>query len=122
MEFCAPPRRPTYVGISNTTTGVTAIAAGNPARPCGRFPELIKRHRKMITKANHIDVGDLEAGKITPDDIRQLLEEHATIYVCGWPSGGGTARYINTDMDYVRKMVERALKSLWRTKDKDVSL
>ena len=27
MEFCAPPRRPTYVGIANTTTGLTAIAA-----------------------------------------------------------------------------------------------
>ena len=105
--------------VVNMNIGPDMMAAGNPARPCGRFPDLLKRHRKMITKENHIDICDLENGKITPEDIRHLFEEHSTLYVCGWPSGGGTARYINTDREYVRAMVERGLKSVWTEKENE---
>jgi maltose O-acetyltransferase len=105
--------------VVNTNIGADMIAAGNPARPCGRFPDLLDRQRRAVTRTNCIDIRDIESGKVTTDDIRRLLEKEATAYVGGWPTGGGTTRYLNADMEYIRQMVERSLESLWKTKEEE---
>ena len=106
--------------VVNRDIGEDMCAAGNPARPYGKFSELLERYRKKITEETIFDMQDVDNGKVTIEEIRRLCDVHGNIYLRGKPNfdprnTDWLSRVINMDLELLQQEHRKALATLWRS-------
>jgi len=100
--------------VVNRDIGEDMCAAGNPARPYGKFSELLRRYCKGITEKNLFDIKAFDNGELSVEEVRRLCELHGTIFFKGLHAFD--PHYINTDLGELEQEHRDALATLWRMK------
>jgi len=100
--------------VVNRDIGEDICAAGNPARPYGKFSELLKRYCKEVNKKNIFDIQAFDSGELSVEEARRLCDLHGTIFIKGIHAFD--PRYINTDVAELEQEHHDALATLWRMK------
>ena len=105
--------------VVNRDIGEDMCAAGNPARPYGKFSELLERYRKKITEETIFDMQDVDNGEVTIEEIRRLCDVHGNIYLRGKPdfdprNTEWLSRVINMDLAALEQQHRNALEKLSR--------
>lgn len=98
----------------NRDIGEDMCAAGNPARPYGKFPKLLERYCKKINEENFFDIQALKNGELSVEEARRLCDQHGNIFTKGLDTFG--PRYINLDLSALEKEHQDALATLRRMK------
>jgi len=100
--------------IVNRDIGEDMCAAGNPARPYGKFSELLRRYCKKITEKNLFDIKAFDNGELSVEEVLRLCDLHGTIFFKGLHAFD--PYYINTDLAELEQEHQDALATLWRMK------
>ena len=99
--------------VVNRDIGEGMCAAGNPARPYGKFSKLLEDYCRKITEENIFDLQAYDNGELTVEEIRQLCEVHSTIFLKGFHID---SNLINLDLVALEMEQRNALATLWRMK------
>jgi len=105
--------------VVNRDIGEDMCAAGNPARPYGKFSELLERYSKKITEETIFDMQDVDNSEVTIEEIRKLCDVHGNIYLRGKPdfdprNTEWLSRVINMDLAALEQQHRNALEKLSR--------
>lgn len=92
--------------VVNRDIGEERAAAGNPARPYGKYSELISKYKEIARSATIFSADDIEKGTTTQEDLIRALEKDPTAFIRGIPSEDPF--YINTNF---AEMGENALRA-----------
>lgn len=90
----------------NRDIGEDMAAAGNPARPYGKYSDLLDRSAQKARTSPMFLKSECEDGSITDDDLAASLQEASSAFVRGVPKSD--PYYIHADYEVVRADAERA--------------
>lgn len=99
--------------VVNRDIGKDMCAAGNPARPYGKFSELVERNCKMITEDNLFDIQAYDNGQLSVEEIRRLCDLHGTLFFKGLHTFD--SYYTNLDIKALKQEHQDALVNMRRT-------
>lgn len=94
----------------NRDIGEGAAAAGNPARPYGKFADMLEKYSEIIAGGTVFEKADFERCAVTPDDLRRAAEAHGAAFVRGVPTKD--PYYVNADYSQMRDNAIEAYKRL----------
>ena len=94
----------------NRDIGPDAIAAGNPARPYAKYPDLLEKYSEAIRSSTVLKKEDIEQGKVTEEDIRAALAEDPVAFIRGVPRKD--PYYVNADYAEMRDNALHAFEGL----------
>ncbi len=100
--------------VVNRDIGEGMIAAGNPARPYGKFVDLLNSYVEQVHASQVFMKKDIEDGVISFDTVKASVEKDSIAFVSGVPSSD--PYYIHTDMDEIRKAASDAFSHYMRSK------
>jgi len=98
--------------VVNRDIGEDMCAAGNPARPYGKFSKLLEDYCKKITEKNIFDLQAYDNGELTVEEIRRLCQVHSTIFLKGVHKID--PNFINPDLAALEMEQRNALEKLSR--------
>lgn len=101
--------------VVNRDIGENMCAAGNPARPYGKFSDLLERTCKMVTEENLYDIQAYDNGDLSTEEVCRLCDLHGTVFFKGLHECD--SYYINKDLTALEQEHNDALETLWRMKD-----
>jgi maltose O-acetyltransferase len=84
----------------NRDIGEGAAAAGNPARPYGKFADMLEKYSEIIAHATVFEKAEFEQGIVTPDDLSEAVKREGTAFVRGVPVKD--PYYVNADYSQMR--------------------
>ena len=90
--------------VVNRDIGPNLVAGGNPARPYGKYSDLVMRSRERLTEASVVKNEDIALGKVTKDALVGFLKEKPFAFVRGMPRKD--PYYVNTDYEAMRAHIE----------------
>ena len=100
--------------VVNRDIGEDMCAAGNPARPYGKFSELLGRYCKEVSQEKLFDIQAYDNGELTVEEIRRLCDLHGTIFFKGLHKFD--PHYHQLDLAALEQQHRNALATLWRMK------
>lgn len=100
--------------VVNRDIGEDMCAAGNPARPYGKFSRLLERNCKEITEEILFDFKAVDNGELSVEEARRLCDQHGKIFIKGL--NAFDPNYINLDLAALEQEYQDALSRLWRMK------
>lgn len=77
-----------------------AVAAGNPARPYGKFSEMLSKYGDLAKSATVFKKEEIEQGTVTHEDLIDALDREGTAFIRGVPAYDPF--YINADYARMR--------------------
>jgi serine acetyltransferase len=96
--------------VVNRDIGEGMAAAGNPARPYGKYNGLLNKHIELARELPVHNKKDLETGKIGWSEIITQLEETGQAYLQGIPKSDPW--YINANFEEMTRNAEEAYKKI----------
>jgi len=77
-----------------------AVAAGNPARPYGKFSEMLLKYRDVAKSATVFKKEEIEGGTVTHEELIEALDREGTAFIRGVPATDPF--YVNADYAEMR--------------------
>lgn len=77
-----------------------AAVAGNPARPYGKFADLLDKYADVVKSKTVFEQHLVEQGHVTPDDLRAAVEAEGVAFIRGVPEKD--PYYVNADYSQMR--------------------
>ncbi len=84
----------------NRDIGENAVAAGNPARPYGKFSDMLEKYADIVEDSTVFDLAEIEQGVISPTEMRAAAERKGVAFIRGVP--GKDPYYVNADYSQMR--------------------
>lgn len=86
--------------VVNRDIGEGVVAAGNPARPYGKFADLLDKTADVVKSDNVFEQHLIEQGLVSPDDLRSAAETEGVAFIRGVPKKD--PYYVNADFSRMR--------------------
>lgn len=96
--------------VVNRDIGEDMMAAGNPARPYGKFSDLLEKSRDLAKTSVVFNKHDLEEGNASAKDIQDAIFDGNIAFMRGVPEKD--PYYINTNYDEMIKNSENNFKKM----------
>jgi maltose O-acetyltransferase len=90
-----------------------AAVAGNPARPYGKFSELLKRYTELARSGRTFLQSDLDEGRVDPREVVDAVASASQVFVRGVPQLDPF--YVNADLAEMTASAEAAYDRLQAT-------
>ena len=94
----------------NRDIGEDIAVAGNPARPYGRYSDLLTKYSELARSTTVFKKEDIEQGAVLHEDPVRALEDEPIVFVRGTPKKD--PYYVNTDYALMQANALRAYDSL----------
>lgn len=94
----------------NRDIGKRAVVAGNPARPYGKYSDLLMKYRQLAGSGTVLKKEDMEEGRVTQKDLVRALQEQPVVFLRGVPRKDPF--YINADYAEMRASALQAYERL----------
>jgi maltose O-acetyltransferase len=98
--------------VVNRDIGENKTAAGNPARPYGKFSDLLDKYVETAKNGVVFNKKDIEANKIFPIDLEKATEKYGTAFVHGVPVRDPF--YVNTDFKEIASLAKQKYNKIFR--------
>ena len=96
--------------VVNRDIGEDMAVAGNPARPYGRYSDLLKKHIDLVKEFPIFEKQQIEEGKISWNMIIKEIYTHKQAYIRGVPQSDPW--YVNTDFSEIKRNADQAYLNL----------
>jgi len=90
--------------VVNRDIGEDKVAAGNPARPYGKFSDLLNNNIEIAKEAEIINKKDIENGLLSSRELMHATEGNKIAYTRGAPKRD--PYYINTEFEKISRDAE----------------
>jgi len=86
--------------VVNRDIGEDKTAAGNPARPYGKFSDLLNKYVEIAQAGTVFSKRDIEENKVTPEKINSVVCEKGVAFIQGTPTEDKF--YVNAEFSKMR--------------------
>ncbi len=96
--------------VVNRDIGEDMVAAGNPARPYGKFSDMIKKFGELAKEKRIFEERELEENLISPVDIIKEVQKEKLTFIRGLPRED--PYYINLNVRQLQSSIKRAFERI----------